>query len=73
MIPIGSSIMNAKWLLEFNGFQCDYKKASDPTDGYLSCEQTQSYLVCAITYKTAVMSVKNAVSRIESSTGNYCL
>lgn len=73
VIPIGSSITNAKWLLEINGFRCKYRQSSDPTDGYLACDQTQSYLVCAITYRTAVMYLKNVVIRVEASTGSYCL
>lgn len=84
IIPVGSSITSAKWLLEFNGFQCRYGKKSEPEtrweiertskDGdHLSCERTQSYLVCALTHATTVRYIKDEVTSVYASTGGYCL
>ena len=38
IVPIYSSIASAKWLLEINGFRCEYRKGSDPQNGYLACD-----------------------------------
>lgn len=79
-----SSITDAKWILEFNGFKCSFKKDSESAnawnvkerskDGdYLLCSQMQSYIICAKTYTVAIYYIKGEVTDVDAATGEYCL
>ena len=81
-VLVGSSITNAKWILELNGFECSYTKEpidvwdikrTSKDEYYLSCGQSQSYIVCNITYVSTVRYINDKVTSVEASTSSYCL
>lgn len=84
MLPIGSSITDAKWLLELNGFECEYMKSSTSAsvwdtkktskDGdVLSCGCRQTYIVCVINHGVGVHYINDKVTSADASIGSYCL
>jgi hypothetical protein len=85
LIPVGSSITDAKWLFEFNGFECVYTKDSElpsfkrdkqrsSKDGdYLFCYLEVSMLVCAETFKPFVYYKNEIVTDVDAAVGEWCL
>lgn len=84
VIPVGSSVINAKAILEFNGFECVYTKDSDSSDDWdknrtskdgdlLFCIKTRSLVVCARTYKPLIHYKNDVTTHVEAFVGGYCL
>ncbi len=83
-VAVGSSIGEAKDLLQFNGFQCSYHKTSEDVtvietnrtskDGdYLFCFLEKSGLVCATTYKPFIYYKNDSVTSVDAAIGGWCL
>jgi hypothetical protein len=84
VIPDGSSIAEAKNVLQLNGFKCGYHKDSEPVDtiettrtskdaDYLFCYLEISRVVCARTYKPFIYYNNEIVTHVDIKLGGWCL
>ena len=84
VIPEGSSIAEAKNILQLNGYLCGYRDDSDaaePLDttrtsedaDYLLCYLEVSRFLCVQTYKPAVYYTNARVTRVDINLGGWCL
>jgi hypothetical protein len=83
--PVGKSIESVKQGFEINGFKCQYSKNTDArghrdmnrsaADGdYLYCSQMRSsQFICTHAYYVTINYTMGKVSKVEASTGDWCL
>lgn len=84
-IPVGSSISDAKFSLQLNGFECSYQKDSDSGASietkrttskeadYLYCDAESHRLICIRTYTSFVRYKNETVTNVDAAIGGWCL
>jgi hypothetical protein len=77
-IPVGSSIAEARKILELNGYVCADRKNSsfantNEVADYLGCQLQASRLVCVRTNNAAIYYKSEVVTEIATSIGGWCL
>ncbi|MGG6266978.1 hypothetical protein ACQ4M3_30825 [Leptolyngbya sp. AN03gr2] len=82
-ISVGSSIGDAKNLLQFNGFRCSYHGTPEQATpinplikerDYLFCYiETPDLFICSKSYKPFIYYRDNKVTNVDAAIGGWCL
>jgi hypothetical protein len=85
LIPVGSSITEARNILELNGYVCENPKEAEPgelskiteirenANYLLFCQVEGSRFICVRTNKSFVYYKHQTVTKIDAGIGGWCL